>query len=192
MLSSSCLEESLGKVAIVPVGEVEAEVLDFLRRALEEVFVLPFETGKGLDELEFAYNPGRGQYHSTPILTRLSHLEGMKEFEKVLGVADVDLYVPRLNFVFGEALGLGGKFAVVSLTRLRQEFYGLAPERELFGQRALKEAVHELGHLYDLVHCDNPDCVMHFSNSLADTDRKGPSFCPGCRSRLKSSRTGQR
>ncbi|MBI5187681.1 MAG: archaemetzincin family Zn-dependent metalloprotease [Nitrospirae bacterium] len=102
-------------------------------------------------------------------------------YEKVLGIVDHDLYVPQLNFVFGEA---GRKMAVISLTRLRQEFYGLSEDRGLFHKRTLTEAVHELGHTYGLGHCRNPRCVMFFSNSLMDTDRKGPEFCLGCGGRL--------
>ena len=91
-------------------------------------------------------------------------------------VSDVDLYVPGLNFVFGEADILKG-IAIISLARLREEFYGLPSNEDLFKERALKEAVHELGHLYGLRHCTDPDCVMNFSNTLYDTDRKSCKFC---------------
>jgi len=98
-----------------------------------------------------------------------------------LGIVNHDLYVPELNFVFGEA---SWKAAAISLTRLRQEFYHLPENRSLFHQRILTEAVHELGHTYGLGHCENPRCVMFFSNSLMDTDRKGPAFCARCKSKL--------
>jgi len=102
-------------------------------------------------------------------------------YEKILGIVDHDLYVPELNFVFGEASRIA---AVISLTRLRQGFYHLPENRSLFHQRILTEAVHELGHTYGLRHCENPRCVMFFSNSLMDTDRKGPAFCARCKSKL--------
>ena len=97
--------------------------------------------------------------------------------EKWLGVVDVDLYTPGLNFVFGQAQ-MGGPAAVIALPRLRQGFYGLPDDEALFHQRAVKEAVHELGH------CRNPRCVMSFSNSLHDVDRKERDFCPSCRLKL--------
>jgi len=86
-----------------------------------------------------------------------------------------------LNFVFGEATT---KAAVISLTRLRQSFYKLPEDREIFRKRVLTEAVHELGHTYRLGHCENPRCVMFFSNSLTDTDRKGFEFCLSCKDKL--------
>jgi archaemetzincin len=100
--------------------------------------------------------------------------------DKTLGVIDLDLYVPGLNFVFGEA-DPGSGVCVISLTRLRQEFYGRAPDEELFLKRAVKEAVHELGHLYGLPHCTDRRCVMYFSNSLPDTDKKTRRFCERCK-----------
>jgi archaemetzincin len=106
-------------------------------------------------------------------------------YEKILAIVDHDLYVPELNFVFGEA---GQKVAVISLTRLRQEFYRLPQDQNLFYKRALTEAVHELGHTYGLGHCRNLHCVMFFSNSLMDTDRKGPEFCPECKTKLSNVR----
>ena len=104
---------------------------------------------------------------------------------QMLGIADVDLYVPGLNFVFGQAEP-PGKAALISLRGLRQEFYGLPPDKELFAKRAIKEAVHELGHTYSLGHCRDARCVMYFSNSLWDTDRKLALLCDDCRNKLKS------
>ena len=69
---------------------------------------------------------------------------------------------------------------MISLARLRPEFYGSPPDDTLFLQRAVKEAVHELGHTYGLGHCRDPRCVMFFSNTLHDTDVKGPGFCAAC------------
>jgi archaemetzincin len=99
---------------------------------------------------------------------------------RVLGITAVDLYVPQLNFVFGEAR-LGGPSAVISTHRLRPEFYGQLPDEKLFLRRVEIEAVHELGHTFGLGHCPKVCCVMHFSNNIADTDRKGPLFCDDCR-----------
>ncbi len=127
-----------------------------------------------------AYNLKRKQYFSSKLLASLKKSE---RDERVVGIADVDLYVPRLNFVFGEADIVSGT-AIVSLYRLRQEYYGLAPDEALFLERATKEIVHELGHTFGLGHCPNNKCVMHFSNSLADTDLKEAHFCNKCRPKI--------
>jgi archaemetzincin len=103
--------------------------------------------------------------------------------ERVLGLVDADCYARGLNFIFGQA-ALGRREAVVALPRLRQLFYGLPEEPRLFRERVLKEAVHELGHTWGLRHCGDRQCVMHFSNSLYDTDVKGAAFCRCCRNQL--------
>jgi archaemetzincin len=132
---------------------------------------------------EESYNSQRGQYNSSQILGKLRALKTGKS-ELVLGVTEVNLYVPGLNFVFAEADIYFG-VVLISLTRLRQEFYGFRPDRKLFRERAVKEAVHERGHVCGLDHCTHPDCIMYFSNSISDTDRKGPGFCLLCRERLR-------
>jgi len=109
--------------------------------------------------------------------------------DRVLGVVDFDLYVPSLHFVFGEA-DLENRVAIISLCRLKPEYYGLSEDRDRFKERVLKEGMHELGHTYGLGHCPNPLCVMHFSNSLLDTDIKKASLCPQCEKRFKQGRLG--
>jgi archaemetzincin len=102
---------------------------------------------------------------------------------KILAICNFDAYSDKLNFVFGEA-HLGGKICAIYLPRLRQEFYGLKPDKSLFYQRIVKEAVHELGHAFGLNHCENTKCVMYFSNSLSDTDIKTNHLCNVCKCHL--------
>ena len=164
-------------ILLVPVGEIDKKVIERLQVDLGKIFNKQVEAGQGMPHPDYAYNKKRNQYLSTAILKTLMEQKEYMAYEKVLGIVDRDLYVPELNFVFGEA---GQKAAVISLTRLRQEFYRLPQDQTLFHKRALTEAVHELGHTYGLGHCRNPQCVMFFSNSLMDTDRKGSEFCLEC------------
>lgn len=101
---------------------------------------------------------------------------------RVLGVADLDLYAKGFNYVFGMA-DRRSRAAVISVARLRA-----SADEARFQARMLKEAVHELGHTLGLTHCSHASCVMHFSNTLADTDRKGADFCAVCRARLAALR----
>ncbi len=117
-----------------------------------------------------AYNPQRRQYRADAFLDSAR----LKRGDRVLAVTNLDLYSGTLNFVFGLA-ELLGKAAVISLYRLH-----LDADQATFRDRAVKEAVHELGHTFSLHHCTNPECVMAFSNSLEDTDRKNREFCGLC------------
>lgn len=166
---------------IVPIGKVDTKLLQELAETLSDRFPITFTVGEPMEIPEQAYNSRRDQYHSTTILEDLAE---RYDNEKVLGVIDKDLYVPELNFVFGEA-DLSGRVCIISITRLRQEYYGLPADEKVFRERVIKEAVHELGHTYGLGHCSNPKCVMFFSNSLLDTDRKSSEFCEKCKHKFE-------
>lgn len=168
-------------ILLVAVGEIDQKVIEVLKNNLNKVFTKEVSLGRGMPEPDYAFNKQRKQYLSTMILNALMKEKEYASYEKILGMVDHDLYVPDLNFVFGEA---SQKAAVISITRLRQEFYNLPQDQTLFYRRVLTEAVHELGHTYGLGHCGSPRCVMFFSNSLMDTDRKGLEFCPKCKSKL--------
>jgi len=171
----------ISKITLRPIGSIEDQILGELKRRLKEVFGCEVEAKSQVYNLMLAYELGRRQYLTETILSNISTPEKGK---LVLSLVDVDLYAPGLNFVFGEA-DISSGVAIISLWRLRQERYGLPPDRNLFMERAAKEAIHELGHLYGLRHCPDSRCIMYFSNTLLDTDKKQASFCPKCREKLK-------
>jgi len=172
-------------IALVPIGNVDKESLEALRPPLEEVLGQRTRVGDKIALPREGWDRERSQHLASLLLNVLSPLP--RSGDRVLGVVDVDIFAPGLNFVFGQA-DITGKRALISLQRLRQEFYGLPRDENLFSQRALKEAVHELGHTYGLGHCADPTCVMHFSNSLPDTDLKGWKFCSVCKEKVSRKR----
>lgn len=172
-----------GTILVVPVGTVGTDVAVELAAGLAEIFNFGVARGGRLPLPAGALNAARGQYLSSALISMLRQTKKPGNTSLVIGVTDSDLYLPQLNFVFGEADRRGG-VAVISVIRLRQEFYGRPANDELFRRRLITEGVHELGHVLGLDHCPDPRCVMHFSNSLADTDRKWAGFCAICRNML--------
>lgn len=136
---------------------------------------------------EAAYDTRRGQYDSRRLLGEL--LRCYPTPGKVLGVTDVDLFIPVLTFVFGEAQ-LGGTVALVSTHRLDPVRYGLPADPALLQERLLKEAVHELGHTWNLRHCDDAACVMASSSVVEAIDLKSARYCRVCRERWLRVRDG--
>lgn len=169
-------------IGLISVGSLPPVLLGFLQEGLRRELGAAVRMGKNLP-LPASCPEGRGQYPGDPFLAALAAARTPGE-EVTLGVTGVDLTVPGLNFVFGLA-DPRTHCAVISLARLYPEFYGQPRNPGLFKERALKEAVHELGHLLGLGHCADPGCIMFFSNSLADTDKKGPGFCQACRDLLR-------
>jgi archaemetzincin len=163
------------KIYLVPIGEIDKTLLEKLKEALQERFKLNVEISSSLPILEDAYNSKRNQYLASPILYQLKK-NIQPDAKRTLGIIDKDIYTYGLNFIFGLA-DIKGQACLISITRLRESYCGKSEDENLFFQRVLKEAVHELGHTFGLRHCDNPKCVMYFSNSLLDTDIKGADFC---------------
>lgn len=165
--------------ASTPPGPTPAvELLDGLAAALAEVFHVSCHVSTEVLDVSFALDPGRRQYHSTAILRTMTPLAADPDI-RLLGVTELDLFVPVLTFVFGEAQ-LEGPCALVSLHRLREEFYGLPPDPELTALRLAKEAVHELGHTFGLRHCPNWQCAMASTHSAERLDLKEARYCETC------------
>jgi archaemetzincin len=174
----------MASILLVPIRPLQPASLSALALRLSERFQLPV-VADGSHHLDPApaFDSSRNQYYSSLLLSALLRMFSKHE-GKILAVTDADLYIPVLTYVFGEAQ-LDGKAAIVSRRRLDERFYGLAGNADLFEDRLLKEAVHELGHTFGLVHCRQYDCVMHSSTAVEEIDLKSSEFCTDCARLLK-------
>jgi archaemetzincin len=183
-------------IALVPIAIDEKDkknIFDPLTSHIASIFdasITILDNPPQLDNFRVLFNEQRKQLNSDKLLHYLATAiikdnTGSYDLKNtiILGICNFDAYSSGLNFVFGQA-SLTGGVAAIYLPRLRQEFYGLGTNTSIFIERVLKEATHELGHALGLNHCPKRSCVMYFSNSLFDTDRKGKDFCIMCSNKL--------
>jgi archaemetzincin len=168
-------------IALWWIGErtMDHGILDGVRGEVERAFALPAILAAPALRPAGTLDPVRGQHLSTGVLRWLVSVRPAGS-AAVLAMTDVDLFIPVLTFVFGEAR-LGGGVAVVSTARLG----GAPAERAVLGRRLAKECIHELGHAFGLVHCGDAHCVMARSASLVHVDAKGGTLCRDCGIRLR-------
>jgi archaemetzincin len=154
-------------------------LLDGLAAALAREFRVSCHVSSDVLDASAGFDFGRRQYYSTAILRSMTALVPDPEV-RLLGVAELDLFVPVLTFVFGEAQ-LNGSCALVSVHRLREEFYGLPPDPAKLAERLRKEALHELGHTFGLRHCPHWQCAMASTHAVERLDLKEARYCAACR-----------
>jgi archaemetzincin len=174
-------------IYLQPIGKIDESILMRLKEDLTinlRKFYISVKIAPDIIELTDAeFNHNRSQYNASKILKKISQYANTKSYFLLLGIVDEDIYWKRLNFAFGRArrssyVKRAGE-ALISITRLKEEFYNRPEKASLLHLRMLKEAIHELGHVFGLDHCTNK-CIMQFSNHLAKTDEKPPKFCDSC------------
>lgn len=167
-------------IVLVPIYlSGSRSVLLHLPQRLGESFRARVEVRLPWFDPESCFDSTRGQYNSTLLLARLQEAASAGSSQRVLGLTGVDLFIPVLSYVFGEAQ-LPGRAAVVSLHRLAPELYGLPKDDARLIERTEKVAIHELGHTFGLVHCRQARCVMRSSTYVEDIDLKTDEFCDDC------------
>ncbi len=157
--------------------------LGHISHTIQRIFSLPVDVVKGSLNPERAFDSSRRQYNSTALIAHILSSNG-GDGRKILGLVDVDLFIPILTFVFGEAQ-FTGCVAVVSSFRLANQFYGLEHDPILLRDRVEKEIVHELGHTFGLHHCRHFDCVMRSSTYVEEIDLKKVEMCGTCSEKLQ-------
>ncbi len=166
------------QIILSPIGEFSSGLLEAVARSVSDAFGLETVLAPILQDIEFARNPDRNQYHSTPILEKLASLAPSRAM-KVAALCRVDLFIPILTYVYGEAQ-LNGRTCIVSSYRLEDGIAGSEPT-ERFISRMAKEIIHEIGHTFDLRHCPDPVCLMHYCRDESDVDHKSDQFCRYCK-----------
>ena len=175
---------------VVPLGPVEEELLRVIEDCLRRSFGISPVRLPPRPEPREAFDPARRQFGSIPIMHALVD-SCPADAERLLGVTGGDLFIPMLSFVYGQAQ-LQGRVALLSVARLRQEFYGLPADPEITAERAKKETLHEMGHTFGLTHCLDGSCPMALSATLQQLDRKTTNYCASCMIMLREILTMKR
>ncbi len=175
----------MNHICVIEIGNIKKDIIKHISDSIEKEFGLPVKRLKmGIDLIKNTFSVKRNQFLASKIIEKILHYTPTNCL-KTLGVLNVDIYTPIFTFIFGQSQ-FEGKVSLISLYRLKQDFYSLPSNDNLLMERAGKESLHELGHNFGLAHCDNPKCVMHFSNNTIKIDRKEKNFCRSCKKYLRS------
>jgi archaemetzincin len=173
----------LENITLIKFGYFDQEILDRVVPDISREFSTSVRTKNGNLDLSEFYDPSRRQYNGTALLNKIDN-EFATDSSKTLGLFDIDLFIPILTYIFGQAY-LNGRIGIVSIYRLSNEKYGIKTDHKILLERFRKEAIHELGHMFGLIHCSDPVCVMRSSTYVEDIDQKSHALCPVCRMQLK-------
>ena len=173
-------------IYLIPMGQIDRNVMEDIKNRILDYMPMSIkvEIDQQKESPQVAYDPSRRQYNAEAILDEIAqHSTIDTTTERALIITDADLYTPYSDFVLGVADSKKG-ICIISLARLKNEFYGLKQDNKLFIERSLKEAIYEFGISRGLSNCPDTRCVMHFSNNLTDIDKKKNTFCRKCKDEL--------
>ena len=169
-------------IILIHFGPFEKEVINWISEDVTFAFHHPVRVRECNRDLSEFYSPGRRQYDANKILQLVSEISPPGAI-KTFGLLQVDLFIPILTYIFGQAI-LNGGTGIGSIYRLRNELYGLKQNTILQFNRLRKVVIHELGHTFGLIHCYHDTCVMRSSTYVEDIDQKEIHFCRSCREEL--------
>lgn len=173
---------NLENITLISFGYFEKGLLELIVDDVEREFSVPVKTREGYLDLSDYYDPARKQYNGNELLKEIE-LRFATDTIKTLGLFNVDLFIPILTYIFGQAF-LNGQSGIASIYRLSNERYGIKKDQAIFVDRIRKEVIHELGHTFGLIHCSNPTCVMRSSTYVEDIDQKEHHLCGKCKAEL--------
>ena len=169
-------------ITLISFGYFEKGLLELIVDDVEREFSIPVKIREGYMALSEHYDLSRKQYNGNELLKVVDQRFGA-ETTKTLGLFNIDLFIPILTYIFGQAF-LNGRCGIASIYRLSNERYGIKKDQTVFVDRIRKEVIHELGHTFGLIHCSNPSCVMRSSTYVEDIDQKDARLCDKCRGEL--------
>lgn len=169
-------------ILIIDHGNFEKDLLASVAASISSEYHVPVSIKESHTDLSEFYDPMRRQYNGNEIMKELDSWSSLNHLKNI-GLFRVDLFIPILTYIFGQA-ALNGNIGVASLYRLRNEQYGMKRDDDLLLERFQKVIIHELGHMFGLVHCHFPPCVMRSSTYVEDIDQKSPHLCNNCRKEI--------
>jgi archaemetzincin len=169
-------------ITLISFGYFRKDIPEKIAETVRKEFQVPVSVREGHIDLSDHYDAVRRQYNGNSLL-KIVESQFSTDGVKTLGLFSIDLFVPILTFIFGQAM-LKGRTGIASLFRLANERYGMPPNENLLIERFRKEVIHELGHTFGLVHCSNPLCVMRSSTYVEDIDQKSAGLCSRCREEI--------
>ena len=169
-------------ITLISFGYFEKDFLGKVAGAVKQEFSFPVNVKEGRIDLSEFYDPGRRQYDGIRLLKEMDSMIH-PEAIKTLGLFNVDLFIPILTYIFGQAY-LRGRCGIVSTYRLKNELYGMRQDEDLLNNRFRKVCIHEIGHAFGLIHCHTPTCVMKSSTYVEDIDLKRHTLCIKCRNEI--------
>jgi archaemetzincin len=175
----------LKNITLLSFGYFDQEILERIVPDISREFSFPVKTKTGNLDLSGFYDPARRQYNGTELLIKINN-QYASDSSKTLGLFNIDLFIPILTFIFGQAL-LSGRTGIASMYRLSNDRYGIKTDDTILLERFRKEVIHELGHMFGLIHCSDPVCVMRSSTYVEDIDQKGQRLCQKCRIQIDKS-----
>lgn len=176
------VEMNPGSIVLIPFGRFEKDLIESVIAGTEREFSRTVKIRDAFLDLSEFYDPARRQYNGTKLLTKID-TSFATVFDKTVGLFNVDLFIPILTYIFGQAY-LNGRAGIVSSFRLSNDRYGIRSDEKVMSERLRKEIIHEIGHMFGLIHCHNAICVMRSGNYVEDIDQKSSQLCSKCREQL--------
>jgi archaemetzincin len=176
-------------ITLISFGYFDAALLRNVAQAVRNEYRFPVQIREGMLDLSEYYDPTRRQYNAVKLIHQVETVFAQNSF-RTIGLFNVDLFIPILTYIFGQAF-LNGRTGIASSYRLSNERYGMQPDELLLTERFIKEVIHELGHTFGLIHCHVPVCVMRSGTYVEDIDQKGAVLCPACREQFTAAYASQ-